>query len=118
MQISLLSLALLAAPILAFTIPEGQAEGLYQVSYENGEEIHTFIRANVDTDSTTAVEELAGSTNSAKFRHIKRGGDYSCGGDALDHHNTDVANGNLDHQCGGGQLVNQGHDFYSIQGCK
>lgn len=106
---------LLAAPIMAFTIPEGQANGVYQVSYVDGQEIHTFVREN-DLSNTTA-SALTKPANSAKFRHAKRDG-YACGGDLLDQGNTDAANANIDAQCGDGNWIGAGLDFYSIQGCK
>lgn len=115
MQISLVQLMLLAAPILAFTIPEGQAEGVYQVSYDaEGKETHTFVRAN---DLANTTELSPPTVNSAKFRHAKRDG-YACGGDALDHGNTDAANANIDAQCGNGNWIGTNLDFYSIKGCK
>lgn len=106
---------LLALPILAFTIPEGQANGVYHVSYENGKEVHTFVRENDFNNATSAT--IAQPANSAKFRHAKRDG-YSCGGDALDHGNTDAANAEVDNECGNGNWIGTGLDFYSVQGCE
>jgi hypothetical protein len=56
----LLKLVLLfVAGVVAFTIPDGQADGVYQVSYDaSGTEIHTLI----NYDATAS-----GLENSAKF---------------------------------------------------
>lgn len=116
MQLSLLNLMLIATPILAFTIPEGQPNGVYHVSYVDGEEIHTFIREN-DISNSTSAPELSKPTHSAKFRNIKRDG-FSCGGDSLDPGNTDAANAEVDRECGNGNWIGAGLDFYSVQGCE
>lgn len=56
----LLKLVLLfVAGVVAFTIPEGQADGVYQVSYDaSGAEIHTLISSDASAN---------GLENSAKF---------------------------------------------------
>lgn len=108
-------IALLSSPILAFTIPKGQTDGVYQVSYVDGQEIHTLVN---QTDQTAQPSSSPGLTASAKFRAKRDAHPYiTCGGDALDHGYTDKANAELDEQCGNGAWVNAGHDFYSIANC-
>lgn len=101
MRFSLLNLALFAAPIFAFTIPDGQPDGLYGVSYDaDGKEIHTLIQENLE------IAPAAGYTsNSAKFLTSKRDNSYQCGGDALNQGDTDTANANIDQQCGNGKYL-------------
>ena len=58
-------IALLSSPILAFTIPKGQTDGVYQVSYVDGQEIHTLVN---QTDQTAQSSPSPGLSASAKFR--------------------------------------------------
>lgn len=114
MRFSVLAGLLLASPIFAFTIPEGQASGLYSVSYdEDGKETHTLVRLSDPNE----VIPTQGLTNSAKFKFEKRDFTYTCGGDALNPGDTDRANAELDQQCGAGNTVGANKDFYSIVGC-
>lgn len=118
MRFSILAGLLLASPIFAFTIPEGQAEGVYSVSYdEHGNETHTLVQPG-DPNEVVPTQSLS-NPNSAKFKFEKRDDfTYTCGGDALNHQDTDDANRALDNQCGAGtNVVGGGMDFYSIVGC-
>ena len=83
-------LATLAAAVAAdpgFTIPEGQPEGVYGVSYdEQGNAVHKRI-----ADPAPHVAR-APPTFSAKF-HRRADGTVSCGGaKSLNHADTDAAN--------------------------
>ena len=103
------SILLLATPLIAFTIPEGQADGVYQVSYVDGNEVHQLLPTSGNNESNPPT------TLSAKFR-TKRQASFECGGDSLDHGQTDHANSALDRQCGSGLVVGS-RDIYSISGC-
>lgn len=109
----LLPLLLLAPSILAFSIPEGQSDGVYQVTYVDGEEKHTLLDR----------KDIEALTSSNKRRGVifndneKRDPEYSCGGDLLNHADTDRANDELDAQLGNGLTVGTNMDIYSIVGC-
>ncbi|KAK3692982.1 hypothetical protein B0T22DRAFT_475833 [Podospora appendiculata] len=119
---------LLASVAIAFTIPDGQPDGTYQVSIVNGKEVHTLITL---ADNQRPRHNISDVAHSAKFaRRGAAGEDYlverqisggnnaiSCGGGALNHGDTDAANTALDRQCGSGANVGGGRDFYSIAGC-
>lgn len=52
-----LNLVIFVAGVVAFTIPEGQADGVYQVSYDaSGTEIHTLISYD---DTASGLESSA-----------------------------------------------------------
>lgn len=106
----LTSFVLHLAPVLAFTIPKGQPDGVYEVSYVDGQEIHSHVEPN----SMKALR-AEGQTEDAQAK-FKRGG-VVCGGDALNHGDTDKANGSLDAQCGNGARVGGRLSYYSIAGC-
>jgi len=68
---------LFAATVLSFTIPDGQANGVYMVEYDpEGGETHTFlshlnesapapvIKARVSTSPMPAKRQIGGGTNS------------------------------------------------------
>jgi hypothetical protein len=95
-------LLLLAAGALAFNIPKGQPDGVYQVyTAPDGTETHTLLRGLNDTIETRS--EVPGKFSLASKRQI--GGvtnDVGCGGYTLPAGDTDAANNALDAQCGGG----------------
>ncbi|OBT84082.1 hypothetical protein VE02_07013 [Pseudogymnoascus sp. 03VT05] len=107
----LATLSLLAACAPAFTVPKGQPNGVYSVTYNpNGTEIHTFLSPPVAVNATTAsdVPGILSLRSSVKARQ------YST---ALTTSTTNAANAGLDAQCIGGVLVGAGKDFYSISSC-
>lgn len=110
----LLPLLLLALSILAFSIPESQPDGVYQVTYVDGEEKHTLLERN-HTEAMASSNKRRG----VAFNDIeKRDPEYSCGGDLLNHADTDRANDELDAQFGSyGLTVGGNMDIYSIVGC-
>lgn len=112
-----------------FTIPEGQADGVYSVSVnEDGTEVHTLLGINTETSSDM-------STRSSRIKSRQLPGYFntvSCGGYYLNVVDTNNANAALDRQyalrrhmiacklilyrCGNGAWVGGGLDFYSIAG--
>lgn len=104
-------LTLLLSPVVAFTIHKGQADGVYQISYIDGHEVHELIN---DTNPTAATSPVQPSAKITKRDNYNYGG---CGGDALNHEDTDRANSALDAQCGSGAWVSAGRDYYSVVGC-
>ncbi|KAE9364338.1 hypothetical protein N431DRAFT_488914 [Stipitochalara longipes BDJ] len=112
-------LFLLASGATAFTIPEGQANGVYAVSYaEDGTELHELIGAPSTADPAT-IKGWASGTGHAKDRRQIPGisNSIGCGGYELNHGDTDSAAHALDAQCGGGASVGRSRDFYSLAGC-
>jgi hypothetical protein len=57
----LATLSLLAACASAFTVPKGQPDGVYSVTYNpDGTETHTFLRPPVAVDATTTSSDVPG----------------------------------------------------------
>jgi hypothetical protein len=67
-----------SACVQGFTIPDGQADGVYEVSYENDIETHTFLRGLESTDSASGISSRVSNRPSAK-RQIGPGGTNSLG---------------------------------------
>jgi hypothetical protein len=110
------SIVLFAVGIVAFTIPDGQPNGVYEAYIAaDGTEVHELIMDAPGSGSAEGDIAIASATiSSAKF--AKR--DFvGCGGRPLNADDTNKANSMLDAQCGGGASVPGGRDFYSIWGC-
>ena len=111
------ALLLLVTGAAAWTVPEGQPNGVYSVFTDNsGVSIHTLIRLITDTNATTEL-----TTRSAKFYPKRQGlnpgsNEIGCGGYALSNSDNAAASGALEAQCGNGAFVRAGYDFYSIAG--
>lgn len=107
-------LIILATATNAFIIPQGQVDGVYEVSYhQNGSEIHTFLGKHHNTTVPAKV-------NSSKFGKRSLGSPLvTCAVTEpdLNHADTDAANSALDAQCGTGGMINKCKDFYSIKNC-
>lgn len=107
-------LLLLAAATNAFSIPQGQADGVYEVSYHNnGTEMHQFIGK---LDTITTIQGV----QSAKFGKRQIGTpQVTCAvaEPELNHADTDAANSALDAQCGTSSMVGKCKDYYSIRNC-
>ncbi|OBT87948.1 hypothetical protein VE02_04532 [Pseudogymnoascus sp. 03VT05] len=115
------TLSLLANCASAFTVPKGQPDGVYSVTYNpNGTETHTFLRPPVTVDATTTGSDVPGLLSlrsSVKARQVPNVQNVvGCGGYRLDTGTTNAANAGLD-ACTGGVLVGADKDFYSISGC-
>jgi hypothetical protein len=95
-------LLLLAAGALAFNIPQGQPDGVYQVhTAPDGTETHTFLRALNDTAvDARSIPGKFSVTNKRQIPGVVN--DVGCGGYTLPSGDTDAANNALDAQCGGG----------------
>jgi hypothetical protein len=94
---------LLATGALAFNIPKGQPDGVYQVyTAPDCTETHTFLRG-LNDDTIEARSAIPGKFSLGNKRQIP-GVDnaISCGGYGLPHGDTDAANNALDAQCGSG----------------
>lgn len=94
---------LLAAGALAFSVPKGQPDGVYQVyTAPDGTETHTSLRG-LNDDSIEARSAIPGKFSLASKRQVPGiDNNISCGGYNLPRGDTDAANGALDAQCGGG----------------
>jgi hypothetical protein len=111
------SIVLCAANIaaLGFTIPEGQADGVYSVSYNaEGLPIHHFISGAVKGSVSPYVSERELSGKS--FLHARRTDARKCEGHDLDHGSTDGAVEALKQQCDPAGGIGGGRDFYSVSG--
>lgn len=114
----LASVLLFAVGAASWTIPKGQAEGVYRV-HVDGSGIEKHYNPN---DHTLPTRDLVASAKFADARAANRrqiGGctnEISCGGYEINHDNTDGAVHALDTQCGGGGDVGGNLDFYSIAG--
>jgi hypothetical protein len=95
-------LLLLAAGATAFTVPQGQPDGVYEVyTAPDGTETHTFLRGLNDT--VEARNDVPGKFSLANKRQVSGVvNDIGCGGYTLPSGDTDAANNALDAQCGGG----------------
>ena len=113
---TLSSVFLLASSAVSFTIPKDHSNGVYMVSYQDGNELHTLI-ADAGPSAITSRDTV----QSAKFikRQLPSGGTNvpHCNYIPLVHADTDAANSALDKQCGTGATVGIGLDYYSIVGC-
>lgn len=102
-------LVLLAAGAIAWTVPKGQPDGVYEVHTEpDGTEIHTFLRGLYDSvESRTPVPEKFNLPKLSNKRQIPGVANaVGCGGYSLLSGNTDAANNALDAQCGDGAFGN------------
>ena len=91
---------LLASGAAAFTIPEGQANGVYAVSYEeDGTEIHELIGAPSTADPASIKGWASGASHAKDKRQIPGiSNSIGCGGYELNHGDTDAAAHALDAQ--------------------
>lgn len=117
-------LILLAATVAAsgFTVPAGQPDGVYAVSYDdNGTAIHTIIGEAVSQEELSQIITARDPEPELKSPSRilgKRQSDATyCGSSFqnLDHGDTDAAVEALKRQCNPG-TVPGGLDFYSIAG--
>ncbi|KAH8898836.1 hypothetical protein GQ53DRAFT_817066 [Thozetella sp. PMI_491] len=95
--------------VTGFTIPANQADGVYMVRYENGQEIHTLLYAPVNKT------EIAESTVKRRTSVPDTFDNLACGDYKLDPTDTDNAVEQLKRQCNPG-AIGGGLDFYSIWG--
>lgn len=101
----ILPLLLLAGTAsLAFTIPQGQLDGVYEVcTASDGTETHSYLRGLNDIVEIEARSADTGKFGMAHKRQIVGiVNDIGCGGYSLPVGDTDAANNALDAQCGGG----------------
>lgn len=103
----------LSQVVSPFVIPEGQPDGTYLVTYDplTNHETHTLLNplpplSTVSLHPRPIRRQITGGNN-----------DVFCGTGRLDSQDTDLANGQLDAQCGGGFRVAGNRDVYSIVGC-
>jgi hypothetical protein len=92
---------LLTAGAIAFNIPQGQPDGVYQVyTAPDGTETHTTLRSLSD-DTIEARCSIPGKFSLASKLQIPGiDNNVSCGGYNLPRGDTDAANGALDARCG------------------
>ena len=109
----------LVATTMAFTIPEGQPDGVYEVSIVDGREIHTLAQTISTTD--TGISSSRAFRRSVNTNILAKRAAVTCGGDGLDHNDTDFANNELDKQClwegPTAGRVEARRSLYSIRGC-
>jgi len=119
------------AAAVGFTIPEGQPEGVYMVSYNDQDEpIHEFISSleveggsSIAPDNSTEIdvileeekEDMEVKRSLYHRLHRRESDDRNCGGNDLDH-NTDTVVEALKRQCDPAGAIAGGKDFYSIIG--
>ncbi|KAH9208141.1 hypothetical protein DL95DRAFT_415032 [Leptodontidium sp. 2 PMI_412] len=104
---------LIAASAVAFTVPKGQPNGVYQVFTEaNGTETHTFLHPLPNSN-----EKRSDTLGNPHVRRQLPPVSVGCGGYQMNPTDTNNANNALDAQCGAGANVGKGLDFYSISGC-
>ncbi|KAH8879056.1 hypothetical protein GQ53DRAFT_739310 [Thozetella sp. PMI_491] len=103
----------LVSAVVAFQIPTGTTDGVYEVSYaEDGSEIHTRI-------SDVNITKRAFAIRSATAEKRTGSGVVTCLGfeGNLNPNDNGAAATALANQCGPGAAVGSGRDFYSIVGC-
>ncbi|KAH6653254.1 hypothetical protein BKA67DRAFT_312729 [Truncatella angustata] len=118
---SLLIFALASTASAVFTIPEGQRDGVYEVSYDESDRgVHTFLRGPA-TDAELAKLPSRGLTGDLKapisgrtLSRLKRSDTLDCAGYSLEHGSTDLAVAALGAQCDPSGTVGKKRDFYSI----
>lgn len=108
-----LSLILFAASVAAFTIPDGQPDGVYSVDIDaSGNEVHTFLHDLPKENEVPALD-----SRYVNRRQVAGTDVVGCGNYPLGHGNTDAAVNGVVAQCGNGASVGKGHNFYSLSGC-
>jgi len=112
--------ALFAAAASAFTVSQNQADGVYEVYYdENGQQVTNLIGQAAQTaDAIAALIERRTHGGSLLARQ-QTSKTITCDRDTvpLDKKETDRAHAALDKQCIGFPVVKGGHNFYSKNGC-
>lgn len=97
-------LLLLATSAYAFTVPEGQPEGTYSVTYNADEtETHTLIRLYNGEPSQVSPRNPFNGSPSSQAKNERRqvpnsDNNVACGGYFLDPGQTKAANAELDAQ--------------------
>lgn len=105
-----------AGPHSGFTVPKGQPNGVYSVSYDtNGTAIHTLIAEPLTDQEFASHQAAAARAPHARALQSRQSDSTSCGGYGLNPGDTDRANAGLGVQCTPG-AVSIGRDFYSIWG--
>src|ERR1700712_1340964 len=91
---------LLASGAAAFTVPDGQANGVYAVSYaDDGTEIHELVGAPSDAGQASIKGWASGTSHVKDKRQIPDiDNKIGCGGYELNHGDTDAAAHALDNQ--------------------
>ncbi|KAI0394886.1 hypothetical protein F5Y17DRAFT_425916 [Xylariaceae sp. FL0594] len=103
------------AAALGFTIPEGQPDGVYAVSYDaHGVPVHHFVSGPVEESVISPY--VSGGGGGKPFLHARQTDARKCEGHDLDHSNTDAAVEALKRQCDPAGAVGGGLDFYSVAG--
>lgn len=96
---------LLATGVYAFTVPKGQPEGSYSVTYAaDGTETHTLIKLHTGQSSQFSPRKPFIGSPSRQVQKERRqvpnsDNCISCGGYFLDVGDTNAANAELDAQC-------------------
>jgi hypothetical protein len=110
----LLPLFMAAVASTGFTVPNSQADGVYQVTYDvEGLPVHTFLHGPITaTEPRSLKPAVAKKRSTLKARQADR---LSCGNDQLNHGNTDEAVQALMGQCAP-TAIGGNRDFYSIAG--
>ncbi|KAI0401898.1 hypothetical protein F4802DRAFT_600582 [Xylaria palmicola] len=103
---------LLISSTKAFTIPEGQPDGVYQVTKDaNGTEIHTLLGELEEFESGSAHHGRRAVSAS------EAAGTVICGGYQLPHGDADAAWTSLGNMCGNGAHVLARGDVYALSNC-
>jgi hypothetical protein len=107
------------APAFAFTIPERQPDGVYQVSSDvDGHDIHTFLRGPATSQELACFSQRNfedADLDQKSHLSVRQSDHIDCGGYSLEPAGTDSAVAAHKAQCNTG-AVGVGLDFYSIAG--